>query len=160
MTPAVGVGVIPAVGVGLEATVGVGVGVTPTVDVGVTPTVGVGVTPTVGVGVGAVVGVGVGAVVGVGVGVTALTVNVAVTVTAEPTEGVTTTVAVYEPAARPATLTLNAGDEVTFGVLLPLVGLTVSQGAEGVPAVQVSVPPPMFVILMDCATGAVPADVE
>lgn len=152
MIPAVGVGVIPAVGVGLEATVGVGVGVTPTVDVGVTPTVGVGVTPTVGVGVGAVVGVG--------VGVTAVTVNVAVTVTAEPTEGVTTTVVVYEPAARPATLTLNAGDEVTFGVLLPLVGLTVSQGAEGVPAVQVSVPPPMFVILMDCATGAVPADVE
>jgi hypothetical protein len=52
-----------------------------------------------------------------------------------------------------------ANDE-TFGVSLPLAGLTLNHEADGVPIVHVSVPPPIFVMLIDCAAGLLPAGVE
>ena len=47
------------------------------------------------------------------------------------------------------TFTLNVGDDVTFGVSLPLAGLTLSHEAEGVPVVHATVPAPISVMLMD-----------
>src|SRR5579859_432963 len=52
---------------------------------------------------------------------------------------------------------LNEGVDVPPAVSLPLEGVTVSQGWEGVPAVQLRVPPPVLVIVMVWAAGLVPA---
>mgnify|MGYP007135527444 CR=1 FL=1 len=69
-------------------------------------------------------------------------------VTAEPSEGVTTTVAEYFPFGRSATFTVNVVDEDMLGSLLPLAGETVNQVADGVPTDHVKVPPPVLVMVM------------
>lgn len=57
----------------------------------------------------------------------------------------------------PVTLTLKEGVDVAPAASLPLEGVTVSQGWEGVPAVQLSVPPPVLVIVTVWRVGSVPA---
>lgn len=79
-----------------------------------------------------------------------------VTVTAAPGVGVITTVAVYVPAAIAATFTLKVIGELCDAVSLPLVGVTVSHAAEGAPAAQVNVSPPVFCSVMGCAAGLLP----
>lgn len=64
--------------------------------------------------------------------------------------------AVYFPATMLPTVTLNEGVDVPPAVSLPLDGVTVSQGWEGVPAVQVRVPPPVLVMVMVWAAGLAP----
>src|ERR1700680_4265310 len=83
-------------------------------------------------------------------------VNFTVTVCEIPPGAVKVTVAVYFPAIMPATLTLNEGGDVPPAVSLPGEGVTVSQGWEGAPAVQVRVPPPVLVMVMVCADGLTP----
>jgi hypothetical protein len=74
-------------------------------------------------------------------------ISVTVTVTAAPTEGVITTVALYVPAVGPAgpvTFTLKVSGVLCPIVSLPVVGVTVNHGWDGAPAVQVKVLPPGF----------------
>src|SRR5579859_1093290 len=52
---------------------------------------------------------------------------------------------------------LKEGVDVPPAASLPLDGVTVSQGWEGVPAVQLRVPPPVLVIVIVWAAGLVPA---
>ena len=85
-----------------------------------------------------------------------MTVNVTVTVCAVPTEGVITTVAVYEPLARPVTFTVKGMVEVALALSLPLVKPTVNQDCDGVPAVHVRPSPPALVRSTDCADGFTP----
>ncbi len=71
-------------------------------------------------------------------------VRATVTVTGLPTDGVMITVAEYVPAVKPATFTVNVISVDCPASSLPLVGETVSQVSEGIPAVQFNVFPPRF----------------
>ena len=61
-----------------------------------------------------------------------------------PTDEVMFTVAVYVPAVKPVTSTLKVSGVLCPIVLLPVVGETVNQGCDGVPAAHVNEFPPGF----------------
>lgn len=66
------------------------------------------------------------------------------TVTGVPTDGVIITVAVYVPAVKPVTSTLNLIGVACPAASLPVVGEITNQGCEGVSTVHVNVLPPGF----------------
>lgn len=66
------------------------------------------------------------------------------------------TVALYCPLVRPVMLAVKVIFEVAPEASLPLAGLTVSQGAEGVPAVHLRPLPPVLVTTTVCAAGLLP----
>ena len=85
-----------------------------------------------------------------GTGVVA-TVSVTGTVTDEAPEACTVTVLLYVPAAKLPLVTVN----VTAPFPVPEAGLMVNQGALSL-AVQLSVPPPLLLILTVWVTGVAP----
>jgi len=142
------------VGVGVACTVvgtagiGVGVGVGSTV-VG---TAGIGV----GVGVGGPVFGAAG--VGVGVGTDAETVSLTITWIGVPvgtrfiaSVGLIVTAVLYTPDCKPVASAVNVSVEDAPGASLSLVEFTRSQPASaGIFTVHVRVPPPAFVMVIDC----------
>ena len=133
--------------------VGVGEGVGDCVGEGV----GNGVRHNVGEGLGDGIGDTVSEGVGDGSEREEVIVSVTFTVTAAPTDGVMTTVAVYVPAVKPATSTLKVSAVTCPAASLPVVGETTNHVCEGVPTVHVNVLPPGFWTLTVCVAGLVPA---
>ena len=89
---------------------------------------------------------------GVGVPVPAVMVKVTVTETGVPASdtGVMVTVVGYAPTAKPVGFAVKVSVEDVSAVVLPLIALTVSQEAvEEVSTVQVNVPPPVLLIVID-----------
>lgn len=85
-------------------------------------------------------------------------VNVTVTVTALPDEGVMITVAVdVVPAVMPVTSTLKVMVEDDCAGSWPLVALNVNQVWEDGLSVHFSPLPPVLVRVMDCGAGLTPA---
>jgi len=133
-----------AVGVGSGAAVGLGTGVA--VGGGA-----VGVGATVGEGSGVAVGVGVGSGGGVGVAVAGglATENTAVTVAAEPVEGLKATVALYVPIFRPAVWTEKITRVEEFAGIVPFDGVMESQAVEAGAACHERELPPVLEMVID-----------
>lgn len=77
-------------------------------------------------------------------------------VTGDPTEGVSTTLVEYDPAANPLMLTVNVRDVLIPAPRLPDVGVTINQGDDGALAAQVNVLVPEFVSVTFCPNGLEP----
>ncbi len=152
----VGGPVFGAAGVGVGA--GVGGPVFGAAGVGVGVGVGGPVFGTAGIDVGAGVGGPVfgAAGVGVGVGTDAETVSLTITWIGVPVAprfivGVIVTAVLYTPDCKPVASAVNVSVEDAPGASLSLVEFTRSQPASaGIFSVHVRVPPPAFVMVIDC----------
>ena len=99
-------------------------------------------------------GGGVGVVPGEGLGDGELViVSVTLTVIACPDDEVIVTVALCGPADSPLGSAVNVIVEFACAASLPLVGLTVNQDADDVPACHVKPSPPLLVITIPCEDG-------